>query len=173
MPITEPFYLHAVDPGKTTGLALMEITPDHYTLLTHAAILDGDDTTEGVVGQLKQWMELRPGRHVLVYEDFHVRPNVIGLDTTALEVIGKMQQWIDSDRPYDYVVVRQPLQGKHLITDQALKNAGLWASNGPDARHIRDALRHAVAHLQKLQHKALCRAAWPRRSQAGASGSAT
>lgn len=164
MTVDRTFLLHAMDPGRTTGLALMEISPIRYSLLTHTTTRHDPESGASAQHQLREWRERHPDMdHVFVYESFHVRPGILGVDTTAIEVISDTLAWVNDTKPYDYTVAKEPVQGKHLVTDQVLKNAGLWTA-GPEARHVRDALRHAVAHLQQIRHLPLCRAAWPPRS---------
>lgn len=111
---------------------------------------------------LKEWTSTHVGLpHFLVYEDFHIRPGKRSVDTTALNIIGGLEHWIMEEDPYTQVIAQEPVQGKHLVTDEVLKNAGLFPKGSADLRHVRDAMRHAVTYLEGCSYLPLCRLAWP------------
>lgn len=154
-----------MDPGLDTGLSLLHITPDQYRVIDHQVVTYAPDISSSPVMVLKSWKESHSELpHVLVYENFHVRPGKVIPDTTALKVIGGVEHWIMTDHPYQEVVVREPVQGKHMITDRVLTNAGLYVDDNSESRHVRDAHRHAAAYLEKIKHLPFCRNAWPPRS---------
>lgn len=91
-----PFYLTAMDPGGTTGLALHKVNDDCMALVDSAAI-PYRKGQPGPVEKMKEWVEKNPGyRHILVYEDFHVRPVRGPVDTTAINVITELKSWISA-----------------------------------------------------------------------------
>lgn len=154
-----------MDPGRDTGLSLLRITPDSYRMIEHQVVTYAPESFSSPLTVLKEWTERYPQHpHILVYENFHVRPGKKSVDTTAINVIGGVEHWLMEAAPYVQVFPREPVQGKHLVTDEVLVNAGLHVCNGGGARHVRDANRHAVAYLQQIGHIPLCRAAWPRKS---------
>jgi hypothetical protein len=165
----EPFFLAAMDPGATTGLALFDIQKNSYSLVTYQAVPYEPTMMSSPVMVLKEWKEIH-GRqpHALVYENFHIRPDAVDPDTKALNVIGGVEHWLMEHTPYIDVTAYEPVQGKHFVTDEILANAGLLVSRKHEDRHVRDATRHAVTYLQKkIRHLALCRAAWPRSPRLG------
>lgn len=154
-----------MDPGLDTGLSLLHITPDNYQVIEHHVVAYNPEAFSSPVMVLKEWrMAYSEHPHILVYENFHVRPGKMIPDTTALKIIGAVEDWMMTNSPYREVVVREPVQGKHLITDTVLTNAGLHVNENSDSRHVRDAHRHAAAYLTEIKHLAFCRAAWPPRS---------
>ena len=84
-------------------------------------------------------------------------------DTTALRVIGGVEEWLMSqaEPPYVQVIKQEPDEGKHMATDEVLVSAGLYVCIDKDSRHVRDANRHAVKYLEGIKHRPLCLAAWP------------
>jgi len=91
-----PYYLTAMDPGGTTGLSLTEVAHGTYTTIRSAAVPYRKDAP-GPVEKMKEWVEEFPvARHVLVYEDFHVRPVRGPVDTTAINVITELKSWLSA-----------------------------------------------------------------------------
>lgn len=95
MEMTDSFYIDGMDPGGTTGLVLLRITPDDYHVMETAAVRYQPEEGDSPVLTLKQWRTWYDDLpHVMVYEDFHVRPGQRHVpDTTALNVIGDLSGW--------------------------------------------------------------------------------
>lgn len=156
-----------MDPGLDTGLSMFRITPDRYEMIDYAVVRYDIDDRSTPLSVLKEWREVHssmPQR--FVYENFHVRPCRVVPDTTALRVIGAVESWFtfDLESPYEQVIKQEPLEGKHLATDLALTNAGLYVDDDADSRHVRDANRHVCTYLQDIYYLPLIRAAWPPQS---------
>lgn len=160
-PVEGSYFLNCVDPGGDTGMALLYIKPDDFDLIDYRTVPYDPHRSESMPTEvLVRWKLEYPGLHDLVYEDFHVRNTSAQKDTTALKVIGSMDQMIFEGRPYRSIFVQQPVGGKHSITDDVLRNLGLLFESHAD-RHMNDALRHAAAHLTKRRYRPLCLAAHP------------
>lgn len=159
------FFLTAMDPGGDTGLALLHVRPDDFALVAHATVPYAPPEQPPPTVTLRAWRGAHPGPHVLVYEDFHVRNSAAaaGVDTTALKVLGGLDQVL-YERPglYTKVVRRESIQGKHLTSDEVLEGLGLHLGHAHALRHVRDALRHAVAFLAARRYLPVCRVAYPR-----------
>lgn len=95
MKMTDSFYVDGMDPGGTTGLVLLRITPDAYHVTETAAVRYQPDEGDSPVLTLKRWRtQYNDLPHVMVYEDFHVRPGQRHTpDTTALSIIGALRGW--------------------------------------------------------------------------------
>lgn len=163
--VNESFYLNAMDPGGTTGLALFHITPEEFTLVETAAESYHHITRGGPVGVLESWRgSYNSDPHVLVYENFRARTVRHTVDTTALNVIGELTAWMSTDgamsHPYTLVVSQEPVHAKNLVTDRVLTRLGMKMS-GKDSNHVNDAIRHAVAWLSIRGYLPICRKAWP------------
>lgn len=154
-----PFYLSIMDPGQDTGLALLRIEEEDFTV-EETATVRYDPPRHGQPSRvLAQWNRSYSDiPHVFLYENFHVRPGPVVPETTALEVIGAVEYWMyESDhRPmYARVVKKEPVQGKHQATDAKLKKLGLFFL-GHEQRHVNDTMRHAVTFLTSLSYLPVC-----------------
>lgn len=168
LPIQEEggYFLHCLDPGGDSGLALLYIRPKDFDFVDYQTVPydphgSGDMPTE----TLTAWKLNYPGTHRLVFEDFHERNTKALKDTTALKVIGSLDQMIfeyegGGKQFYDSVHAQQPVEAKYMVSDDDLEKLGLLLS-GHDARHMRDALRHGVKHLAERRYLPVCRIAYP------------
>lgn len=159
-----PFFLNSMDPGRDTGLSLFLIQPDAYTLMDHRVIRYDPEYMSSPTTVLMEWLEMYTTHpHMFVYENFHVRPQEAIPDTTALNVIGAVHEWMMRRPvvPYQQVIKQEPVQGKHMATDEVLVRAGLYVDIDADSRHVRDANRHAVKYLDHIKHRPLHLAGWP------------
>jgi hypothetical protein len=101
-----PFYLNCMDPGGTTGLGLLRVTEETYISVDQevVAYLKGDTSAVSI---LKGWREKYDDLpHVLIYENFHVRPIRAVPDTTALRVIGDLEAWLSPTDPNTAKAIR-------------------------------------------------------------------
>ncbi|MER6605802.1 hypothetical protein ABT282_07765 [Streptomyces sp. NPDC000927] len=190
----EPFYLTAVDPGGITGIITMRIEKDDFTVERQLA--DPYDPLNGrtPARTLQKWSRDFSGLpQVLVYEDFHLRPQGFLPDPIALNVIGGLETWLagvlqgsrripcvanrskaslsrladlggGTGCPYVKIVPREPVQGKNMATDMVLDRLGLLAY-GPLVKDINDAFRHAVSWLTERKYRPVCDQAWPKRKK--------
>jgi hypothetical protein len=185
-----------MDPGRTTGLVILRINPEEYEVVDTAAVGGSSE----VVDILRAWNAKHADLpHVLVYENFHVRPDSVIPDASADTVIDAVRLWAEgpaddlqeiynrlrstphSDKEvldglavaierakaqrarYALITSQEPVAAKRLVPNAVLDKLGLVAG-GPDARHIRDAYRHAVTLLARWRHMPTCERAWPRTS---------
>jgi hypothetical protein len=49
-----------------------------------------------------------------------------------------------------------------MVPDEVLEALGLHMGHEHAQRHVRDSLRHAVAHLTRMRYLPVCRVAYPR-----------
>jgi len=92
--ISPPFYLNCMDPGHTTGLGLLLVSEDDFTIEETASVLYKPESNSSPLRTLKVWRKnYTEAPHILVYENFTVRPGRMKPDTTALEIIGSVQDW--------------------------------------------------------------------------------
>jgi hypothetical protein len=160
-----PLYLSCMDPGSTTGLALLLATEGELVRVETAAVAYDPANYLTPLDTLKQWAQI-PGRHGFVGEAFHTRPGLMIPDTTPEKVIDHVKIWIRDDNPYNQVVWQEPVGGKMMITDAVLERMGLRA-RGKNSQHMNDALRHGVTHLFDRRHRPTCRMAFPQRVRSG------
>lgn len=159
------YFLNCMDPGGDTGLSLLHIRPDGFDLVDWATIAYNPRSREESqmpTAQLVEWTVRYPGRHELLYENFHLRNNNAEKDVTALRVIGSVDQMLYDRDLFAAVHTQEPVAAKHMVSDEVLEKLGLHMSHAHSQRHVRDSLRHGVSHLTKARYLPVCRIAYPR-----------
>ena len=159
-------YFHiGVDPGGDTGMSLLHIRPRAFTLLDWATVPYNPmlrDPRAMPTGKLMEWVSRAPGRYELLYEDFHLRNNSAEKDTTALRVIGAIEQVVYEHNPFASVHCQEPVEAKYMVTDETLEKLGLNEETSHGWRHVRDSLRHVVTYLTRRRYLPVCRVAYPK-----------
>lgn len=158
------YFLHAVDPGGDTGMSLLHVQPKEFKLLDWTTVAYDVPRDAPPTQQLIEWTLDYPGPHILVYEDFHVRntASAAATDTTALRVIGGIEQMLYDRSIFREVIVQQPGEGKHTATDDHLEALDLHFGHQHSQRHVRDSLRHSVTLLFKRNYLPVLRTAYPK-----------
>jgi len=129
----------AVDPGETTGWALLECRPDATNLVNQGQIVSWP--LEVGVPRLETLIkELSP--NFVVYEAYHVyawRLNEHKFsEVPTIQIIGALKTLsVQRGVPYGCQTAQT---GKAFFTDDRLKSMDLYVEG---ERHARDALRHA------------------------------
>jgi hypothetical protein len=159
----EGYFLNCVDPGGDTGMSLFLVKPKELKLVDYATIPYDPHRSESMpTSKLIEWKLSFPGIHNLVFEDFHLRNNSAEKDVTALKVIGSIDQMIFERNLYQDVVAQEPVEAKHMVTDEVLERLDLHMSHAHHQRHVRDANRHGITLLARLRYLPVCRVAYPR-----------
>lgn len=159
------YFLNCMDPGGDTGMSLFHIGPTEFELIDSATIPydpRSRDKERMPTAKLIQWTTEHLGRHELLYEDFHLRNNSADKDTTALRVIGSIDQLLYDHDIFTAVHTQEPVEAKHMATDEVLERLGLHMGHAHAQRHVRDSIRHAVTYLTRRSYLPLCRIAYPR-----------
>lgn len=111
--IPECFYLTAIDPGGTTGMSLMSITPDDYKLISTAAVpykIRNGKVASSPLDTLKQWHAGHTDMpHIFLYEAFHIRPGQKAVDTTAFDVLSEVRRWMTTGLSPEHFAVLEVL----------------------------------------------------------------
>lgn len=150
-----------MDPGGVTGLSLLKITEETFTVESQKSIKYDPFMGSSPIRILREWRRgFLSHPHIHVYESFHLRPGRQSTDITAYGLIVALEHWIMDENPYDSVIPQEPVAAKNLISDAILDRLDLKAY-GPDSRHINDANRHAATWLAGNGYEPLCLAAWP------------
>lgn len=169
LPIPTPFYLDAMDPGGTTGLSLLLVTEETFTVEEQKAVRYRPGNGVSPIRVLKEWHhQYDEHPHIMVYENFHIRPGQNSTDITAFGLITALEHWVMDDNPYSGMFPQEPAMGKTLVPDKILERLDLKAY-GAGARHICDANRHAAAYLASHSYQPLCELGWPRPPRKAAS----
>jgi len=137
-------YILGLDPGGTTGVAMVVIDRDDDEVKPELIYLH--QIADGRYG-FKDWFNGSQVREnlIIVSEKWKER-NIKGANREPQYIEGSMHMlWDDDNIEYQY-----PDQ-KELIPDQWLKDNNLWTEN---RRHQMDALKHIFAYLRNQEHSA-------------------
>lgn len=122
----------ALDPGKTTGIAIWD---------------RGDVTTSQIqVEDIWGWLDEMVNPKVrVVYESYILRPQMARLsrETDALEIIGAVKLLAATRNVV--AVAQSPADAKTFMHNKKLREQGLWKIS--IGRHALDALRHLGLYL--------------------------
>lgn len=164
-----------VDPGGTTGWAVMSVDP---SILVEAKPIENNiahwacgNSTGNENQMASEMLELFDSWEdaAIGIERFQLRQ--LHVDLSPVSVTGKieyglwlMEKWQaeEDERPMGrgrYVFKQEPSLAKRTLTDERQREWKLWES-GPD--HQRDAVKHCFTFLQRAQEKPRLRSvAWP------------
>lgn len=133
-------YVLGMDPGGTTGIAMLR-----YTDTTQPELIYLHQQENGLEGFYNFFNGTNPNPDVtIVSESFTIREGVHGADVTPLRIEGAQYVYWGND-----VVYQEPAM-KSLIKESWLKEQNLWT---PGKRHQMDALIHALVYLRNEMHE--------------------
>jgi hypothetical protein len=134
-----------VDPGSTTGLAVLELVDGRYQCLHVEQIPAGDfpDRFDAVVTEMRARGTLPNEFHVAT-EAFVVRGRATRSRTPkGGEHARRVNGWLHASLPPHQLSVRSASQVKKWATDRRLAAAGILEQT-KGMGHARDAQRHAL-----------------------------
>lgn len=150
----------AVDPGGTTGIAVMKLTDTDFELLEVHQWKDPDYVWQPIFELIRKYAEEFEDTYVIC-ESFEIRPDVLDPDETPKFIIKDLERYIEPHYEINYQqasvakVGVPPAKGGR---PDRLKAFGLYQRA---MRHSNDAIRHIVAYsLDKLRHRPLIIAGW-------------
>ena len=152
-------WIEGWDPGGATGFASGVFTDDRPFTLTHVATL----TPGGVKRAMRDWQYTNGV--IRVVEDFRLRSsNRFTADLQGDRLIGAMDFAEFMGITDTHIVWQMPYDKKH-VTDQVLKDGGLWPTprdvNHNTARHVNDAIIHILKYLKvDLKHEPTIEKYW-------------
>lgn len=139
----------SLDPGETTGAAIIGIEPDKGPAVIHHWQVPG-----GAEGFIKWFNDLPVEWYdEVVCESFVLRPGVHGANITPAYVIGALEAL--AEVPITYQMPSQ----KKLVPDATLKHG--QTTYKPGEPHATDAIRHAIIYLRGRGHKPTLQRFWP------------
>ena len=146
----------AIDPGKLTGVALLERDGDAVKIIWTDEINVFEDPggklrLRGVIDGWSTRQKLDAPLRVVI-EKFVITPETGKKSqeaTAALETIGAVKlMCVDASYPLDAIMWQKPSEAKETFPNPKLKRLGLWHRGG--AGHALDALRHAAVYLVRV-----------------------
>lgn len=140
--------LLSLDPGGTTGYALIEYD-DNYFRITDSGQVPG-----GLQGFLEWDSDFYEaiGLDLVVCESFTLREGIYGADLSPVYIIGALEARYD-----DTEIVYQEPKLKPLCDDDRLKKMGFHERGKP---HRNDAVRHGIIYLRNNKHMPTLLAGW-------------
>lgn len=140
-------HLFCFDPGGTTGVAHLWISPDKIWLVETWQV------PNGVQGFLDWWKEEEIDVECdrIVSESFILREGLHGVDTTPLRIEGALAVlWPDNTTK-----MYQMPSTKSLLPDERQQKIGMWDQGH---RHANDAIKHGLIYEMKKGHPAMLNA---------------
>lgn len=149
-----------IDPGGTTGVAVMALSDDSYKLLEVLQLKDPDTVWEPLYDLIAKYHDKYDDVYTIC-ESFEIRPDVYDPDETPKYIIKDLERYVQPHFEINYqqaslakVGVPPAKQGR----PDRLKSFGLYQRG---MRHSNDAVRHIVAYaLDKLRFLPLIIAGW-------------
>jgi hypothetical protein len=139
----------SLDPGGTTGIAIIEAGPTTPPTI---------ELAEQAPGGLEGFIDWHRSNHSLgwdfvVCESFTLRPGVKFPDLSPVYIIGALEA-LSPEAPIFY----QPPTSKPLCNDDILRGLRFYQVGKP---HANDAIRHGIIYLRNKRHMPTLKAAWP------------
>lgn len=157
-----PQIVIAIDPGGTTGVAVMELGEIEFKLLKTYQWGDPDEVWEKIHREVVAWRDfIGPEKLYVICESFEIRPDVLDPDETPKYIIKDLERFVAPEHEIHYQQASMAKVGVPPAKGgqpDALKRFGLYQRG---MRHTNDAIRHIVAYaLDKLRYRPLIVAGW-------------
>lgn len=139
---TMPYAMLVVDPGKLTGMCLIQLDTGEQPQIVWSGEYEFDEACDHIEETCENYRDyLR-----VVCESFVITPMTAKNSSApwSLEVIGVLKRYTYKFK-CDGVVMQTPAKAKNFCPNERLKAVGMWHRGGDG--HARDALRHGVTHL--------------------------
>lgn len=141
--MTSKFIL-AVDPGKATGIAILNWVQGSDPELLNTAEAQPEEFANHVRSALNMYMEMDADL-IVVCERFVINAQTVRNSQApySLEQIGVLKQCLrDIGVSEESISWQSPADAKAMFPNPALKKVGYWHKGGEG--HALDALRHAL-----------------------------
>lgn len=146
-------YVLSVDPGKATGLALLEWNQGSDPKIIKTAEAQPHEFANFVRHTINMCLEFEMDLNtdlIVVCERFVINSQTVrnAQAPYSLEQIGVLKQCLrDAGIPEESILWQSPADAKAMFPNPALKKVGYWHKGGEG--HALDALRHALLCLVK------------------------
>lgn len=140
----------SVDPGQTTGVAVLRREMNHVCLDWSDEVSEDDfaDVIRKVLSGWRERKDLADIRMTVVCESFLITMETAKKSQApfSLEMIGVLKQCCrDEGYPLNMIYWQTPADAKSVVTNPKLKRLDLWHVGGDG--HAMDAIRHGVLCL--------------------------
>lgn len=161
--VSYPVVVIGVDPGGTTGAAVVKLTDDSYEFLEAHQFSDERNAWAEVQALVHNYRRAYPVH--LVVEQFDKRPGIIDPDFSAKYVERDIDNNVTGFTEYYKQI---PGEIKFFIRE-ARKNNGKgdalnrWGLYQTGMKHANDAVRHVLTYaVMRLKHKPTILRGWPK-----------
>lgn len=150
----EAYVVIALDPGGTTGWALIQVHPEAMEGDPDIPVMENiefwtageftgkqDNQIDEIIELVNSWPHAR-----LVTEQFILRQMHAELDPVE---INATLRWATRPR---YWIPQQPALAMSTVTDARQKAWGFWVPGKP---HARDGVKHAITFLKRQKERAI------------------
>lgn len=146
----------AVDPGVTTGVAVMNFTKENVEVVFTEQLSDPDNVWKEIYHIAEEWKseaEKTQAEFTLLCESFEARPDVFDPDETPKYIIKDLDRYVAPEFPIRYQLASYAKVGVHPTKNgrpDRLRKFGFYQTG---KRHANDAIRHAVTFaIDQLRH---------------------
>lgn len=150
----------AIDPGVTTGIAVMKLTDAEYELLETHQWGDPDYVWGKIKSLINKWAYEFEDIQVIC-ESFEIRPDVMDPDETPKYIIKDLERYVEPDYEIRYQQASTAKVGVPPAKGGRADRLKAFKLYQRGHRHANDAIRHIVAYaIDKLRHRPLIVAGW-------------
>lgn len=150
----------AIDPGKVTGVAKLQLTDDSYKLIGTWELHDPDTVWEPI----KQIIEAAKERHddvIVLCESFELRPDVAQPDETPKYIIKDLNRYVEPEHELEYQMASQAKVGVPPGRNGRRDRLHAFGLHQRGQRHANDAIRHCLVYaIENLRHRPLIVQGW-------------
>ena len=153
-------YIIAIDPGKTTGVAILHLTDNDFELISIAQLDDPDHVWEELLGIISAYYDVHDDVVVLC-ESFELRPDVAQPDETPKYIIKDLERYVEPTYPIEYQMASQAKVGIPPGRNGRRDRLHSFGLHQRGHRHANDAIRHCLVYaIEKLRHRPLIVRGW-------------
>lgn len=149
-----------IDPGKTTGVAVLALYDDDFKILDVYQWPDPDNVWENIKSLIEQIKEEYEDVTVLC-ESFELRPDVAQPDETPKYIIKDLNRYVEPWHEITYQMASQAKVGVPPGRSGQRDRLHAFGLHQRGQGHTNDAIRHCLVYaIEKLRHRPLIVKGW-------------
>lgn len=153
-------YIIAIDPGKTTGLAVLHLTSNSFELVETQQLGNPDYVWESLLERIVYYKDSHEDVVVLC-ESFELRPDVAQPDETPKYIIKDLNRYVEPAHTIEYQMASQAKVGIPPGKSGRRDRLHAFGLHQRGNQHANDAIRHCLVYaIEKLRHKPLIIKGW-------------
>lgn len=146
-------FILSVDPGKTSGMAFLELRAGEEPVLVWSGEYQIEDYALAVRDAISSVKD-KEGSIEIVCERFVINAQTVKNSQApySLEMIGILKQvMLDYAISHEAIIFQSPSDAKAMFDNEKLKKLGYWYKGG--GGHALDAIRHGLLRCMKIGWK--------------------